>query len=294
MYQLISSQLDMDRLDYLKRDSFYTGVAEGNVNSERLITMLNVVNDELLVEEKGIYSVEKFLVARRFMYWQVYLHKTVICAEEMLIQVLKRAKELVKDGVEMNASKPFMYFLENNISKSHLAEDELSLKNYSLLDDYNKYSANKINPNSILENYLEVFKLEGTEQNNYKHMMGSCKKILQSLSVSDLNKEWVLRLLKAFSMYSVNNDSYVSEANSELEIGFINLYEDDKFHQNNFDTIQLIFDNYFERLNGNLDPENSSFIDIKLIRAKLLLKMQIIGIDKLASKNLQLKTKLHA
>ena len=94
-YQLISSQLDMDRADYLKRDSFYTGVAEGNVNSERIITMLNVVNDELVIEEKGVYSVEKFLLARRLMYWQVYLHKTSLVAESLLVRVLKRAKELV-------------------------------------------------------------------------------------------------------------------------------------------------------------------------------------------------------
>lgn len=99
MCQLISSQLDIDRADYLKRDSFYTGVAEGNVNSERLITMLNVVDDNLVVEEKGIYSVEKFIIARRFMYWQVYLHKTGLVAEQLLMRVLSRAKELTKKGV---------------------------------------------------------------------------------------------------------------------------------------------------------------------------------------------------
>src|SRR5690606_26037782 len=99
--QLISGQLDMDRADYLKRDSFYTGVAEGNINSERLITMLNVVDNELVVEEKGIYSVEKFLVARRLMYWQVYLHKTSLAAEQLLIRVLKRAKELTSLGVDL-------------------------------------------------------------------------------------------------------------------------------------------------------------------------------------------------
>ena len=92
--QLISSQLDIDRLDYLKRDSFYTGVAEGNISSERLIAMMHVVNDALVIEQKGIYSVEKFLIARRLMYWQVYLHKTGLSAEHMLVNVLKRAKEL--------------------------------------------------------------------------------------------------------------------------------------------------------------------------------------------------------
>jgi hypothetical protein len=113
LYQLISSQLDMDRLDYLKRDSFYTGVAEGNINAERLITMLHVVNDELVVEEKGIYSVEKFLLARRLMYWQVYLHKTSLVAEQVLTKILKRAKELTDLGMQLETSAPLGYFLNN-------------------------------------------------------------------------------------------------------------------------------------------------------------------------------------
>ena len=98
LHQLVSSQLDMDRLDYLKRDSFYSGVTEGNVSTERIINMLDVVNDNLVVEEKGIYSIEKFLIARRLMYWQVYLHKTVVAAENMLIKVVKRAKTLITLG----------------------------------------------------------------------------------------------------------------------------------------------------------------------------------------------------
>jgi ATP-dependent DNA helicase RecQ len=164
-------------------------------------------------------------------------------------------------------------------------------KPYSLLDDYQERSMSETD---ILDKYLQVFHLEGAEQNNYKHMTGSCKKILRSLPESDLNKEWVLRLLKAFSMYSVNNTSYISEANSELEFGFLNLYKDDIFHQNDFELIQLILDSYFEKLQNNIQKDNSSFKDIKLIRAKLLLKMQIFGIEQLVSKNLQLKTELHA
>ncbi len=141
MCQLISSQLDMDRSDYLKRDSFYTGVAEGNINSERLINMLNVRNDELVIEEKGIYSIEKFLIARRFMYWQVYLHKTGLVAEQLLIRVLKRAKELVKSGSKLEASKPLSYFLENDISASNFNDESLSI--FSQLDDYDVVSAMK-------------------------------------------------------------------------------------------------------------------------------------------------------
>ncbi|MEM9679369.1 MAG: HD domain-containing protein [Bacteroidota bacterium] len=141
MCQLVSSQLDMDRADYLKRDSFYTGVAEGNVNSERLITMLNVVDDNLVVEEKGIYSVEKFLVSRRFMYWQVYLHKTGLVAEQLLTKVLQRANELVGEGVELKASGTLSYFLENDITTSNF--DEMTLEAFSRLDDFDIISAMK-------------------------------------------------------------------------------------------------------------------------------------------------------
>jgi len=141
MCQLISSQLDMDRADYLKRDSFYTGVSEGNINSERLITMLNVVDDELVVEEKGIYSVEKFLVARRFMYWQVYLHKTGVVAEQLLTQTLKRAKELVEKGEVLVCSEALSYFLNSQISNANFDDDVLDV--FSKLDDYDIISAMK-------------------------------------------------------------------------------------------------------------------------------------------------------
>lgn len=141
MCQLVSSQLDMDRADYLKRDSFYTGVAEGNINSERLITMLNVVDDMLVVEEKGIYSIEKFINARRFMYWQVYLHKTGIVAEQLLIRVLKRAKELINSGVHLTTSKAFGYFLNHDISLKDFNNDILNT--FSQLDDFDIVSSLK-------------------------------------------------------------------------------------------------------------------------------------------------------
>lgn len=141
MLQLISSQLDMDRMDYLKRDSFYSGVAEGNINSERLIQMMNVHNDMLVIEEKGIYSVEKFLVARRLMYWQCYLHKTSVAAELILTRILKRAKELTHNDVVLNCSKSLQYFLKN---KTELQDfnDEV-LKTFSYLDDFDIISAIK-------------------------------------------------------------------------------------------------------------------------------------------------------
>lgn len=133
LIQLISSQMDMDRMDYLKRDSFYSGVAEGNINSERLVQMINVHNDLLVVEEKGIYSVEKFLVARRLMYWQCYLHKTSVGAELLLSKILKRAKELTLKGENLTSSNALKYFLENTVYKEDFTSS--ALMNFALLDD---------------------------------------------------------------------------------------------------------------------------------------------------------------
>jgi len=141
LIQLISSQLDMDRMDYLKRDSFYSGVAEGNINSERLIQMINVHNDVLVVEEKGIYSVEKFLVARRLMYWQCYLHKTSVGAELLLAKILKRAKQLTLQGIDLPASNALKFFLENSVLKADF--DKAVLNNFALLDDADIYTALK-------------------------------------------------------------------------------------------------------------------------------------------------------
>ncbi|WP_347374760.1 HD domain-containing protein [Aequorivita sp. Q41] len=142
LHQLVSGQLDMDRLDYLKRDSFYTGVSEGTVNAQRLIAMLNVKDDALVVEEKGIYSVENFLIARRLMYWQVYLHKTGIVAEQLLVRLLKRAKQLTAEGVELPASEGLRFFLKNNISFDDFSDEVLNT--FSKLDDYDIISAMKM------------------------------------------------------------------------------------------------------------------------------------------------------
>ena len=139
--QLISGQLDIDRSDYLKRDSFYTGVSEGNINSERLISMMNVVEDELVIEEKGIYSIEKFLTARRLMYWQVYLHKTSLVAEQMITRILKRAKELTHKGVKLEASSALSFFLNSSTNPTNF--EAATLNQFSLLDDYDVMSALK-------------------------------------------------------------------------------------------------------------------------------------------------------
>jgi HD superfamily phosphohydrolase len=127
LHQLVSSQLDMDRLDYLKRDSFFTGVTEGVIGSDRIIKMLNVLNDQLVVEEKGIYSIEKFLIARRLMYWQVYLHRTVVASEQVLVLMLKRAQTLTSGGEKLFATPALAYFLQE--------QKQVSLEQFSLLDD---------------------------------------------------------------------------------------------------------------------------------------------------------------
>lgn len=138
--QLISSQLDVDRLDYLKRDSFYTGVSEGNVNTQRIISMLNVSNDELVVDSKGIYSIENYLTARMFMYWQVYYHKTAALSEHLLVKILGRAKKLVSEGVNLEAPKYLKYFLEHQHFEE---ENELNLQNFTMLDDMDVFQAIK-------------------------------------------------------------------------------------------------------------------------------------------------------
>lgn len=143
LHQLVSSQLDTDRMDYLNRDSFFTGVSEGVISFDRIIKMLNVKDDELVVEVKGIYSVEKFLIARRLMYWQVYLHKTVIAAEQMLIKALARAKELSNKGEKLFASPALEHFLLNRINKETFLLDESHLTWFTRLDDTDIMSAIK-------------------------------------------------------------------------------------------------------------------------------------------------------
>ena len=142
--QLISSQLDVDRMDYLNRDSFFTGVREGNIGAERILKMLDVVDNQLVVEQKGIYSVENFLTARRLMYWQVYLHKTSICAEVMLSQIVRRARELVKSGVEVFATDGFGLFLKNDVTLEEFVSDKRYLQAFTEMDDNDIWACVKI------------------------------------------------------------------------------------------------------------------------------------------------------
>ena len=143
LHQLISSQLDMDRLDYLRRDSFYTGVTEGNIGSARIIKMLNVINDSLVVESKGIYSLENYLTTRRLMYWQVYLHKTAVACEKVLVNTLLRAKDLTREGIDVFASPALHYFLSNDVDRTWFVTHDEALKMYEDLDDSDIWSAMK-------------------------------------------------------------------------------------------------------------------------------------------------------
>ncbi len=144
LHQLISSQLDMDRLDYLRRDCFFTGVVEGNIGSARIIKMLNVVDDQLVVESKGIYSIENFLTSRRLMYWQVYLHKTAVAYEKILVNLLSRAKFLAKQGKDIFAPPHLKYFLYNYVDATHFYHQREALRNYELLDDNDIWCSIKV------------------------------------------------------------------------------------------------------------------------------------------------------
>lgn len=144
LYQLVSSQLDMDRMDYLNRDSFFTGVTEGQIGADRILEMINVHEGNLVLEEKAIYSIEKFLVARRFMYWQVYLHKTVVAAEFMLIHILRRAKELRMKGEKLFASPALDFFLSHQVQKEDFQQDQRILERFAKLDDFDIWGAIKV------------------------------------------------------------------------------------------------------------------------------------------------------
>ncbi|QIL39551.1 HD domain-containing protein [Pedobacter sp. HDW13] len=172
LHQLISGQLDLDRMDYLNRDSFFTGVSEGVISFDRIIKMFNVHDDDLVIEEKGIYSIEKFLIARRLMYWQVYLHKTVIAGEMILVKLLERAKELSGRGEDLFASPSLNHFLKHNINEGNFFEQHENLEHFTNLDDQDIYAAVKVwvkHPDKILSTLCNML----TSRNLYKVEMGN-------------------------------------------------------------------------------------------------------------------------
>jgi len=188
LHQLVSSQLDVDRLDYLKRDSFFTGVSEGVISTERIIKMMDVADDQLVIEAKGIYSIEKFIIARRLMYWQVYLHKTVLAAEYLLVKILKRAKYLSENGNELFATQAFKEFLNNNYDRSDFNNKPKLLDKFALLDDFDIYASVKVWCNekdtvlSMLCNNMINRHLFSVELQNGKFDITKIKKIEQQVS----------------------------------------------------------------------------------------------------------------
>ncbi|TRX54294.1 HD domain-containing protein [Fulvivirga sp. M361] len=217
-HQLVSSQLDMDRLDYLKRDSFFTGVSEGTIGMERIISMLNVVKDKVVIEEKGIYSIENFLNARRLMYWQVYLHKTSVSAEKMMINAILRAKELTLSGQQVFGSKALTTFLECKISLEDFQNSPDLLMCFGQLDDYDIWGAIKVwkdHPDDILS-YLsnslldrKLFKISLTNDPIKKQTVDDIR--------GSLAKEYKILQADTRFLYSygeVTNKAYIAEGSS--------------------------------------------------------------------------------
>ena len=167
LHQLISGQLDLDRMDYLNRDSFFTGVSEGVISFDRIIKMFNVSNGELVIEEKGIYSIENFLISRRLMYWQVYLHKTVIAAEQLLVKILERARELSLKGIDLFASPALKHFLSQQVSEAAFFAETIHLAQFTALDDQDIFTSIKVwasHSDPILSTLCRML----TERNLYK------------------------------------------------------------------------------------------------------------------------------
>ena len=219
LHQLISSQLDMDRLDYLRRDSFYTGVTEGNIGSARIIKMLNVIDDSLVVEQKGIYSLENYLTTRRLMYWQVYLHRTCVASEKVLVNMLNRAKELVRRGHEVFASPALHYFLSNDVDADWFNTHPEALTNYEELDDSDIWSAMKAwkhDDDKILSTLAtdmldrHIFKVEVTEEPVDKtHIETVAKEISAQMEISQEDAMHYMMSLNTIQkdMYNVDDDS---------------------------------------------------------------------------------------
>ena len=219
LHQLISSQLDMDRLDYLRRDSFYTGVTEGNIGSARIIKMLNVVDDLLVVESKGIYSLENYLTTRRLMYWQVYLHKTAVACEKVLVNTLLRAKDLTRQGKLVFASPSLQYFLQNEVDGTWFDNHEEALKMYGDLDDSDIWSALKAwkySDDKILSTlatdmlYRHIFKVEVNEAPvGEDRIMDIAAQIAAKMDISTDDARRYMMSINTIQkdMYNVDDDS---------------------------------------------------------------------------------------
>lgn len=217
LHQLVSGQLDVDRLDYLRRDSFFTGVSEGNIGSARIIKMLDVRNDHLVVESKGIYSIENFLMSRRLMYWQVYLHKTALAAEKMMINTLRRAKELAMNGKQLFASPALAYFLTRDVSLQDFEQGE-ALDYFVKLDDNDIWTALKVwseHPDKVLSMLSDgminrrLFKIEVTSHEPDEHLWDNyIQKFCSRYHLTPHEASYLLSSDKiTTNMYSEQDDS---------------------------------------------------------------------------------------
>lgn len=218
LHQLVSGQLDVDRLDYLRRDSFFTGVSEGNIGSARIIKMLDVKNDKLVVESKGIYSIENFLMSRRLMYWQVYLHKTAMAAEKMLSHTLNRAKELVRNGEKLFSSPALAYFLSKEVTMHDFKQNPEALHHFVNLDDNDIWSALKVWAShsdtvlSVLSAGMvnrRLFKIEITETKpNENNQRIRLEKYMKKYGISEAEARYFLSSdVVTTDMYSKKDDS---------------------------------------------------------------------------------------
>ena len=209
--QLVSGQLDLDRMDYLNRDSFFTGVSEGVISFDRIIKMFNVLDDDLVIEEKGIYSIENFLIARRLMYWQVYLHKTVVAGEQVLVKILKRAKELSAQGTKLFATPALEHFLKENISEKDFFSSDVHLEMFTQLDDQDIFTAIKVwkgHPDRILSQLCSML----TNRNLYKVEMSNEAPDAVRMQVLKSNVRDSLKLTEAESEYFVFTDVVTNRA----------------------------------------------------------------------------------
>lgn len=217
LHQLISSQLDVDRLDYLRRDSFFTGVNEGNIGSARIIKMLNVVDDQLCVDHKSIYSIENYLTSRRLMYWQVYLHKTTVAAEKVLINALLRAKHLAKQGKDIFGTPALRYFLYNDVDREWFETHSEALSNYAQLDDNDIWSALKVWAESddrilsILSSNLisrRIFRVEVMDHPFEQEYIDDKRKQIASALDIDIEDTcyFISESLARKDMYDINDD----------------------------------------------------------------------------------------
>ena len=225
LHQLVSGQLDVDRLDYLQRDSFFTGVSEGSIGAARIMKMLDVIDDKLVVESKGIYSIENFLMSRRFMYWQVYLHKTAVASEKMLINTINRAKHLSRNGEELFASPSLAFFLKNDITLNDFRDRPEVLEHFTNLDDNDIWTSLKVWKShrdkvlSLLSSGMVNRKLFKIQISNEPHPAERRHELIRKFSRQ-------YGISESEATYFVSSDSLVTDMYNKYDESIMILYRD--------------------------------------------------------------------